>query len=165
MNIIKKLPLLACLCASMVSAQFERLDDSASAQSNVEARTVSSETGMPLSESPSAKFAISDFGLVRYRLATAAYKGKAAKIYYVIPAAIDSLRDPKALVVTWKGNGQFADGEGHAGERKLVWSGSVTSDWMEEAFNLQMQVELAQLRLLQGQAFSFESYFEIEPLP
>lgn len=165
MKFLSQLPLLLCLFASIASAQPERLDDSASIPSRVEARSVTTETGMPLAESVGAKFVISDFGLIKYRLATAIYKNKNAKIYYVIPSIIDGLRDPKALTVTWKSNGLFADGEGHAGDRKLVWAGIVTEDWIEEAFNLRMQVELAQLRLSQGQGFGFESYFEIETLP
>jgi hypothetical protein len=157
--------LLAGLLNTAANAQTERLDDSASPLSTVEARSITSESGMPLSESPGAQLAISDFGLVKYRLATAAYKGQSAKIYYVIPTVIEGLQSAHALTVTWKGNGLFADGEGHAGDRQLVWSGTVTEDWMEEEFNLRQQVELEQLRLPAGKGFGFESYFEIETLP
>ncbi|WP_298608965.1 hypothetical protein [uncultured Thiothrix sp.] len=143
-------------------AETARLDDSASARSIVEARSVTNETGMSLADSHSPQFMFLKFGLVQYRLATAAYKGKKAKIYYVIPMGIEGLQNPKALTVTWKGNSLFTDGEGHAGERKLVWSGTVTEDWMQDELDLEMQVELAQLRLREGQGFGFESYFEIE---
>ncbi|HPY40302.1 MAG TPA: hypothetical protein PLM98_07280, partial [Thiolinea sp.] len=129
-NKFYSLTLLTYLLSSAVFAGTARLDDSASARSVVEARSVTSETGMPLADSTSPEYMRSNFGWVQYRLATAAYKGKAAKIYYVIPPLINGLQNPKALSVTWKTNGQFKDGEGHAGDRKLVWSGTVTEDWM-----------------------------------
>ena len=156
------LVLTAYLFSSTVFAETARLDDSASARSVVEARSVTSETGMPLADSTSPEYVRSNFGWVQYRLATAAYKGKMAKIYYVIPLVIEGLQQSSALTVTWKTKGQFAEGEGHAGDRKLVWSGTVTEDWMETEFDLQMQAELAQLRLPEGKGFGFESYFEIE---
>lgn len=152
----------ACLFSSTTFAETARLDDSASARSVVEARSVTSETGRPLVDSASPEYVRANFGWVQYRLATAAYKGKAANIYYVIPLVINGLKSPHALTVTWKTNGQFNEGEGHAGDRKLVWSGTVTDDWMETEFDLQMQAELAQLRLPEGKVFGFESYFEIE---
>lgn len=168
MNSLKKLTLWTLLFfffAANTYAQPVRLDDSASPRATVEARTVTTETGMPLATSSSAQFVISDFGLVQYRLSTAAYKGMSAKIYYVIPLVVEGLKSPQALTVTWKGNGLFADGEGHAGDRKLVWSGTIADDWMEEGFNLSMQVELEQLKLPEGKGFGFESYFEIETSP
>lgn len=152
----------ACLFSSTTFAETARLDDSASARSVVEARSVTSETGRPLVDSASPEYVRANFGWVQYRLATAAYKGKAANIYYVIPLVINGLKSPHALTVNWKTNGQFNEGEGHAGDRKLVWSGTVTDDWMETEFDLQMQAELAQLRLPEGKVFGFESYFEIE---
>lgn len=151
-----------CLFSSTTFAETARLDDSTSARSVVEARSVTSETGRPLVDSASPEYVRANFGWVQYRLATAAYKGKAANIYYVIPLVINGLKSPHALTVTWKTNGQFNEGEGHAGDRKLVWSGTVTDDWMETEFDLQMQAELAQLRLPEGKVFGFESYFEIE---
>lgn len=154
--------LAICLLHSTVFAETARLDDSASARSVVEAKSVTNETGMPLANSSSAEYVHSKFGWVQYRLATVAYKGKRANIYYVIPSVIEGLQNPTALTVSWKSNGELADGEGHAGDRKLVWSGTVTEDWMQVELDLQMQVELAQLRLPEGKGFGFESYFEIE---
>lgn len=148
--------------AITMAAGSERLDDSASVRSVVEARTVTDETGLPFAEVSEAKWMVSDFGLVQYRLATAAYKGKTAKIYYVIPVVINGLNNPQALRVTWQGSGAFVDGEGQAGDRKLVWTGLVSEDWMDVEFRLRMQVELIHLRLAEGQSFGFESYFEIE---
>ncbi|TXH71364.1 MAG: hypothetical protein E6Q83_03965 [Thiothrix sp.] len=150
------------LASLPVQAETTRLDDSASVRSVVEASSVSDEQGVPLADSYDARFMVLKFGSVQYRLATAAYKGQTAKIYYVIPAVIEGLQNPNALTVNWKGNSLFAEGEGHAGDRKLVWSGTVTEDWMQDEVELEMQVELAQLRLREGQRFGFESYFEIE---
>lgn len=156
------LSLAFLLLSGAASAQIYRLDDSSSAQRRVEAHYVTNEFGAPLAETNSADFMFLKFGLVQYRLATSAYKGQQAKIYYVIPLFIEGLQNPQALTVTWKGNRLLADGAGHAGERQLVWSGTVTEDWMQDEIDLEMQVELAQLRLREGQGFGFESYFEIE---
>jgi hypothetical protein len=67
-----------------------RLDDSTSPRAQVQSLQILSERGRRLdAPSPDAapQYAIARFGEVEYRLATAPYIGRQARIYYVIPAA------------------------------------------------------------------------------
>ena len=98
------------------------------------------------------------FGWVEYRLNTAKYVGKSARIYYVVPAAVTNLRSPQGLRVDWRGRRGFANGTARAGERVLVWSGTVSTARIEDALDLRMSLTLAEV---QG-PIRFESYFEIE---
>ncbi len=151
--------------SSSVQAQTERLDDSTSPRSRVEAPLVLSNTGGLLADSPDATQAILKFGRVDYRLATAAYVGKQARIYHVIPATIAGLMASSAARLEWRGNGLFSDGFAHPGDRVLVWSGKVADVWMNEALDLTLFVDLDAVRLSRGESFGFESWFEIEVLP
>lgn len=144
---------------------FERLDDSASPRSNVEAPLVLGNDGQLLSESVTATTAIFKFGRVDYRLATSAYIGKSVRIYYVIPDAIHGLVSPSGIMVEWQGSQQLSAGSAHAGERKVVWSGTIAQAWFEDSMELQWTVQLDQVRLADNQPFGFEAYFEIEVLP
>ncbi len=143
----------------------ERLDDSASPRGMVQAPRVLSNTGGLLEDSLDATHAILEFGRVEYRLNTAAFIGQQARIYYVIPADVTGLLSPSGLDVSWYGNGLFANGSGHPGDRVLVWSGSVESGMLSESLNLTMRLALQELRLPDGANFGLESFFEIETLP
>ncbi|WP_296678529.1 hypothetical protein [Thiothrix sp. UBA2332] len=143
----------------------ERLDDSASPRNRVAAPLVLANTGGLLAESEDATQAILQFGRVDYRLATAAFVGKEARIYYVLPASVPGLLSPAGMRLEWRGNGVFADGVANAGERVLVWSGRVNDVWLNEGLDLTLYVDLAALRLSQGENFGFEAWFEIEVLP
>ena len=150
--------LAACLMASTANAQIARLDDSTSPRAQVsadfrQAQMVDAQTlNLP-------------FGRVEYRLATAPYMGRQARIYYVIPPAVAGLRSPASLQVQWRGGGTFQGGAGRPGDRVLVWSGVVRAPWMTETFDLQLRLDPRQLQLGQGGSLSFESYFEIEIQP
>lgn len=150
--------LATCLFTALASAQIARLDDSSSPRAVVgsdfrQAQMLDAQTlSVP-------------FGRVEYRLATAAYRGKRARIYYVIPAGIAGLRSPSGLQVVWRGSGAFQGGAGRPGDRVPVWNGVVNSAWMTESFDLQLRIDPRQLQLGQGGSLSFESYFEIEIQP
>jgi hypothetical protein len=150
----------ACACGAA-----ERLDDSTSPRARVAAQVVLSEAGRPLADTLDATSATVRFGRIDYRLATARYVGKVARIYYVIPAAIQGLRSPAGLRVEWKGYGQLASGAARPGERQLVWSGIVREPSMAVSLDLGYQVDLRQLHLPRSGNLSFESYFEIEASP
>lgn len=152
-------------CGMPAYAQSERLDDSASPRSRVDAPLLLSNTGGLLKDSPDATQAILKFGRVDYRLATAAYVGKRARIYYVVPASIPGLMNPSGMRLEWRANGLFADGFTRAGNRALVWSGKVDDVWISESLDLTLYVDLAALRLSLGENFGFEAWFEIEVLP
>lgn len=153
-----QIAVVVCLFSTLTSAQVARLDDSSSPRSMVgsdfrQAQMVDAQTlSLP-------------FGRVEYRLATAAYQGKRARIYYVIPPAIAGLRSPSGLQVIWRGGSTFQGGSGRPGERVPVWNGIVSGAWMTESFDLQLRIDPRQLQLAQGGSLSFESYFEIEIQP
>lgn len=150
---------------SFSQAQLTRLNDSASPRYQVESLRVTSETGEPLDQAVNPQIAIMDFGVVEYKLATAEFVGQRVKLYYVIPSTIKGLLNPKALTVHWESKALIQSGSAHAGERKLVWSGTLTQPWLEIALYLSMQVRLNELRLRTHEVFGFESYFELETLP
>jgi hypothetical protein len=155
------------LIASSVMARTERLDDSASPRAVVTAPPMLSEFGQPLNvapRGPEPQFGIVKFGRIDYKLATAKYIGKAARIYFVIPAAIPGLRTPQGLRVDWLATGAFASGSARPGERALVWTGTVRDAFINEGLTMTMQVELRQL-LRASSGLAFESYFEIEVSP
>ena len=150
-------------------ATIERLDDSASPRNLVNSPPMVSEQGLPLSQyfpgTPAPQVGIVNFGRIDYKLATSRYIGKAARIYYVIPAVIAGLRSPAGLKVEWRGNGIFANGSARPGERTLVWSGIVRDAAVTESLTLTMRIQLRELQLRAGQGLAFESYFEIEVSP
>ena len=139
-------------------AAVARLDDSASPRAHVsidfrQAQPVDGNTlALPL-------------GRVEYRLATAPYMGRSARIFYVVPPAIPGLRSPAGLQVIWRSQGTFAEGTARPGERVPVWNGVVKTPWMNETLELQLRIDPRLLNLGRGGALSFESYFEIETLP
>ena len=167
---LRTLLLTLCLAfgASTGFAHVERLDDSASPRSQVTSPPMLSEQGQPLDRyvpGPAATVGIVKFGRVEYKLATARFVGKQARIYYVIPAAIAGLRSPTGLRVEWRGTGIFADGAARPGQRTLVWSGIVRDAYMSEGLNLTMRIDLRELQLSRGAGLAFESFFEIEVSP
>ena len=143
----------------------ERLDDSASPRSRVQSQTVMSDEGRPLADSLNPTRANVNFGRINYKLATAPYIGKQARIYFVIPAQIQGLRSPAGLRVQWRGSQQFASGTARPGERQLVWTGPITTPWITEDIELSYEVDLRELELPRSGSFGFESYFEIEVFP
>lgn len=157
--------LVLLAAAGHVALAADRLDDSASPRSRVRAPVVLSDEGRPLQDSRNATRATVHFGRVDYKLATARYVGRQARIFYVVPAVIPGLRSPSGLRVEWRGNGLFANGTAAPGERRMVWSGVVPGPWMTEGLDLTFHVDLRQLQLRPNESFGFESYFEIETAP
>ena len=145
------------LCAT-THAQIARLDDSTSPRAMVSA-------DFRQAQMVDAQTISLPFGRIEYRLATAAYIGKQARIYYVIPLAIQGLRSPSGMQVQWRGNGSFQSGAGYPGERVLVWNGVIRSAWISEFFDLTLRIEQRQLQISPGGRLAFESYFEIEIQP
>ena len=148
-----------------VNAQVFRLDDSASPRQRIMAPTVLSENGIALAADRNAQFALLQFGKVQFNLATHAYKGRNAHIYYVIPASLSALQSPSALQVQWRSLGSFASGTAQSGSRTLVWTGRLLHDTLQETLDLSARLRLADTRLPYDGHFGFDSYFEIELLP
>ncbi len=164
----KRFSLFFAACFLLVSRPAfaaERLDDSASPRSRVQSQTVMSDEGRPLADSLNPTRANVNFGRISYKLATAPYVGKQARIYFAIPGLIQGLRSPAGLRVQWRGSQQFASGTARPGERQLVWTGRVTTPWITEDIELSYEVDLRELALPRDGSFGFESYFEIEVFP
>jgi hypothetical protein len=158
----------ATALSTTAGALTARLDDSLSPRPQVIAPQVVSEHGRPLDDMLAdavPQYGISRFGLVEYRLATAPYVGKRARIYFVVPSQVASLRSPAGLRMTWRGSGLFADGSARGGERRLVWSGTIREPVMRESLDLTMEVKLSEVLPRPRGGVSVESYFEIEVRP
>ena len=158
---------LACgVCISFafstLAGAAERLDDSASPRAAVEAQIVLGDQGRPLADALNPRMAIVKFGRIDYKLATSRYVGHQVRIYLVVPPTVPGLRSPAGLRVAWRGDGRFAGGTARAGERRLVWAGSVDAAWMTEALELEWQVDLNQMEWQRGGRVALETYFEIE---
>jgi hypothetical protein len=154
-----------CLLPTQSRAISERLDDTASPRNRVVSQTVLGDQGQLLAHTASGTLVTLKFGRINYKLATAKFIGKRARIYYVVPLAITGLRSPVGLKVEWRGHGIFSNGRARPGERSMVWAGTVHEAWMTEGLDVTMQVDLREINLPPGANFGFESYFEIETLP
>ncbi len=143
-------------------AQVHRLDDSASPRSRVQARP---DPDIDADAGAASPHLTVRFDSVEYRLATAPFVGRRARIYYVVPPFIPGLRSPAGMRVEWRTGGLFAPGTAGPGDRRVVWSGNVPSPWMSERFDLRVRLDRRELRPVPGGALDFESYFELEVLP
>lgn len=153
------------LLAAPVHALTERLNDSSSPRNRVDSSPMFNEQGVPINQNvlePLPTVGIVKFNRVEYKLATAKYAGKQARIYYVIPQFIQGLRKPTGLRVDWRGGNIFASGSARPGERFLVWSGIISNTYMSDALDLTMRIDLQEMQTRPGAGLSFESYFEIE---
>jgi hypothetical protein len=154
----------ALVCLPTFAAT-ERLNDSSSPRNRVTSSLMMSEQGLPLDQNalaPSAKVGIVKFSRIEYKLATAKFIGKQARIYYVVPPLISGLRTPSGLRVDWRGGNVFANGSAQPGERFLVWTGVVRNTYMIDGLDLTMRIDLRELQTRNGAGLAFESYFEIE---
>ena len=136
------------------------LDDSASPRSRVDTRLEDS----PLQQR-SGPIVHVRFGRIDYRLATAAYTGRRARIFYVVPPVINGLLSPAGFTVQWQGGHLFANGTARPGERRQVWTGVVREALMGDTLDLSLTLDARQLRPVPDANLSFESTFEIELLP
>ena len=156
---LPQLLLAACALAALPAlALTERLDDSASPRSQVSA---------PLQWSADAGDASLATARTRieYRLATARYLGKPARVYFVLPALVPGVLSPSALQMEWRTQGLLGPGRARLGERVLVWTGTVSGPWLSDTLDLTVQLNPSALRLSAGMPLRFEPYFEIEVFP
>jgi len=151
--------------ATQSGAAVLRLDDSASPRSRVPARMVVGDDGRPLPNSRGNVSITLKFGAVDYRLATAPFVGRHARIFYVVSPFVAGLASPDGLRIDWRGLGAFASGSARPGERTLVWSGVVNSAWLNESLDVTMHLDPRQYRPRRQTPFAVDSYFEIETLP
>ena len=154
--------LVLATCTSLAlpaQALPERLDDSSSPRSQVTTPL----QWLPASDG-NATVATARTR-IEYRLATARYAGKIARVFFVIPALVPGVINPSALQVEWRGQGLVSQGRARLGERTLVWSGTVPGPWLTDILDLTLQLDSSGVRLPAGMSLRFEPYFEIEVFP
>ncbi|WP_017758334.1 hypothetical protein [Pseudacidovorax intermedius] len=158
LRLTRAIVLLLTLHAAGV-AHAQRLDDSASPRARIPASvdTASIQAGSP--------YVSAMFRGVEYRLATAPYAGKRARIYLVVPSLVPGLRSPAGLRVEWSGSDALAPGSAMAGEQRLVWTGVVPGPWITERLDLRLQLDLREWRPASTRGLDLETYFFIEVLP
>lgn len=95
---------------------------------------------------------------VEYLLDTRPYRGRMARIYYVLPLDAAGLTSPFGLRVSWQARGELRSGEGRAGARVLVYEGRIDTPRIQAFFDLDLEVDS---RYFAG-TLRFDPYFEID---
>lgn len=163
------------LCASFIAsawlysaggsaqAQVFRLDDSASPQTRITPQAVLDETGRPLAHAVEPQRAVLRFGRVLYRLDTRAHVGRTARLFFVrAPQAL-----PQAgITLHWRTADGRQRGSLQAGERALVWAGTVEQATAEMTLDLDLNIDLQAWQPLGGPAaLRWDTHFELERAP
>ena len=91
---------------------------------------------------------------LRVRLNVAQWQRKVGRIYMTLPA-----QQPGALSASWTTGGRLLPGRVAAGSRTLVYSGPITSPFIEDTVQLTMNVDG---RRLQQQLYHINFRFEMD---
>jgi hypothetical protein len=135
-----------------------RLDDSLSPQQRVRASTRwAYDSSGPL-DNEKINLLISEVRGMEFRLKTAAYVGRQAKIYLKLPLVVRGLRSPAAMKVEWSGRGRFASGSVIPGDRTLVFQGTIRDPVFSEFLDFTIRLDARQIQ----RGLEFEPIFEIE---
>lgn len=164
--------LLACVLAGIsglgapARAQaWHRLDSAASARPQVAALQVTDETGQPFGQNPFAQQARARFGRVEYRVVTAPYLRRRARIDLVLLPTVAGLLRPQGLVFEWRGLDGAQDGRLTPGQRQPLWTGVITQAVTPLAIELEMRLDLGAMGPWNGGHFGVEPGFELVLLP
>ncbi len=95
---------------------------------------------------------------VEVRLNTAAYVGRQARIFLVVPAFLPGLVSEAGMRMSWSTRGHFAPGAISPGQRVVLFSGLVTEPEMSDFLDLSIVLDS---RLMSG-AVNVEMSYEIE---
>lgn len=150
---------LACAVAAADAAP-KKLDDRASPRSvvNTQSRWLHSGEGLTAEQSNAMVATIPN---LEFRLDTSAYVGKRARIYLVIPDAVQGLRASSAMRVEWTSRGSFLPGSALPGQRTLVYDGPVQRASLHEALDLSVYLDARYL----DAGLRFDPTFEIDVVP
>jgi hypothetical protein len=88
---------------------------------------------------------------VNVRLATAAWLGKSARIYMVLPSETSG-----SVKVAWRGQGLLQDGQLVPGQRALVYSGIIREKRMEDVIDVRVEADGTRISAPQQLRFHFE---------
>ena len=88
---------------------------------------------------------------LRVKLNVAPWLRRPGRIYLVLPA-----QQPGAMSATWSTQGRLLAGRVSSGTRSLVYSGSITTPFIEDVLQLTLEVDGTQMRQLYHVNFRFE---------
>jgi hypothetical protein len=91
---------------------------------------------------------------VRVKLNVAPWLKRTGRIYLVLPA-----QPPGAMAVTWSTQGRLLPGRLTAGTRALVYSGPITTPFIEDVLQLTLSVDASRL---QPQPYHVNFNFEMD---
>ena len=88
---------------------------------------------------------------LRVKLNVAPWLRRPGRIYLVLPA-----QQPGAMSATWSTQGRLLAGRVSSGTRSLVYSGLITTPFIEDVLQLTLEVDGTQMRQLYHVNFRFE---------
>jgi hypothetical protein len=162
--------LLALLGFGLLSASAQalaqhRLDSTASPRQQVAALQVLDERGQPLASNPFARHAHANFGRIEFRLATAEFVGRRARIDLILPAHVPGLRQASGLTYHWRGIDGSRSGQAMPGQRQPIWTGQIDQAFTTLSAEVGMRLDLSAMGPVPGGQIGVEPVFELELLP
>jgi hypothetical protein len=88
---------------------------------------------------------------IRVRINVLPWLHRSGRIYLSLPA-----QQPGPITALWTAQGRFSSGQVHSGNRMLVYSGPITTPFMEEVLRFQFDVDGTLIRQAVPVSFHFE---------
>lgn len=156
-----KLPILIAIAFSsalLSAATAAPLDDSASPRQRIEAKPRWQYDGEDALSPERIGRMVVDVPNVEFRLNTASWQGKSARIYLTLPPLVPGVKSPEGMRVEWRARQFMQSGSATPGGRVLVFDGVVERAQTVEFFDFTIQLDT---RFTQ-RGIRFEPKFEIE---
>jgi hypothetical protein len=88
---------------------------------------------------------------IRVRINVLPWLHRSGRIYLSLPAQL-----PGPITAFWTAQGRFSSGQVHSGNRMLVYSGPITTPFMEDVLRFQFDVDGTLIRQAVPVSFHFE---------
>jgi predicted small secreted protein len=88
---------------------------------------------------------------IRVRINVMPWLHRSGRIYLSLPA-----QQPGPITASWVAQGRFASGQVHSGNRMLVYSGPISTPFMEDVLKFQFNVDGTLIRRAVPVSFHFE---------
>ena len=153
--------LVLALAPVFAAAAPVRLDDSASPRARLDVKprwAHPEETG---ADPERVNALVAQVPGLEVRLATAAYVGKTARIWMVVPDFVPGLRSPNGLRVEWRTRGTLLGGSALPGTRTIVYDGPIRQAFVTDFLDLTLHLDARFL----DRGVRFEPHFEIDVAP
>jgi hypothetical protein len=134
------------------------LDDSASPRQRIEAKPRWQYDGEDALSPERIGRMVVDVPNVEFRLNTASWQGKAARIYLTLPPLVPGVKSPEGMRVEWRARQFMQSGTVVPGGRVLVFDGTVERAQTVEFFDFTIQLDTR----FTHRGIRFEPKFEIE---